>query len=211
MTFPVLRKSLLAVALVAAANLAWIGTASAHCDAVDGPVITAAATALQTGDVTPLLKWVPAADEATIRSAFADARKVRTQGPEARKIADQHFYEALVQIHRASEGAPFTGIKPAGGIQPAVAAADAALESGNIDPLIAEITGAVEHGIRERFQAARATRTTADRSTVDGREFVAAYVQYVHYLENVHDVATASTAPHGAAESQGTQAGTHAH
>ncbi|WP_038054239.1 DUF6448 family protein [Thermomonas fusca] len=211
MTFPVLRKSLLAVALVAAANLAWIGTASAHCDAVDGPVITAAAAALQNGDVTPLLKWVPAADEAAIRSAFADARKVRKQGPDARKVADLHFYEALVQVHRVSEGAPFTGIKPAGGIQPAIAAADTALESGNIDPLIAEITGAVEHGIRERFQAARSTRDTADRSTDDGREFVAAYVQYVHYLEKLHDVAAASTAPHTAPESPDAAAGTHAH
>lgn len=211
MTFSVLRKSLLAVALVAAANLAGIGTASAHCDAVDGPVITAAGAALGTGDVSPLLKWVPAADEAAIRSAFADARKVRTQGPEARKIADLHFYETLVQVHRASEGAPFTGIKPAGGIQPAVAAADTALESGNIDPLIAEITGAVEHGIRERFQAARSTGATADRNTGDGRAFVAAYVQYVHYLEKLHDVATASTALHGAKEKPDAAANKHAH
>lgn len=210
MTFPVLHKSLLAVALVAAANLAWIGTASAHCDAVDGPVITAAATALQTGDVTPLLKWVPAADEATIRGAFADARQVRTQSPAARRIADQYFYETLVRVHRASEGAPFTGIQPAGAIPPAIAAADAALADGDIDPLVAEITDAVERGIRARFQAARTARATAGQSVVAGREFVAAYVPYVHYVEKLHDVATAGTAPHGA-ESQDAAAKAHAH
>lgn len=210
MTSSALRKSLLAVALVAAANLTLIAPASAHCDAVDGPVVTAAAVALQTGDVTPLLKWVPAAEEAAIRNAFSDARKVRTQGPEARRVADLHFYEALVQVHRASEGAPFTGIKRAGAIQPAVAAADSALESGNIDPLIAEITGAVEHGIRERFQAARSTRATADRTAGDGREFVAAYVQYVHHLEKLHDVATASPAHGGTAPPEAAPA-SHAH
>ena len=32
--------------------------ASAHCDTLDGPVVTAARNALQSGDVTPVLKWV---------------------------------------------------------------------------------------------------------------------------------------------------------
>lgn len=192
-----LRRSMVAVAIVGALGLGMIGNASAHCDSVDGPVITEASKALESGNITPLLKWVPADDEAAIKSAFAQARQVRQKGPEARKVADMHFYETLVQIHRASEGAPYTGIKPAGGIDPAVAAADAALVDGNIDALIAEITSKIEHNIRERHQAARTAKATAGASTANGRAFVNNYVQYVHYVENVHN-AVAAGAAHGA-------------
>jgi hypothetical protein len=32
--------------------------AMAHCDTLDGPVVMTAKTALEKGDVTPVLKWV---------------------------------------------------------------------------------------------------------------------------------------------------------
>ena len=46
----------------------------AHCDTLDGPVVKAARLALAKGDVTGVLKWVPAADEAEIRRANAKWR-----------------------------------------------------------------------------------------------------------------------------------------
>lgn len=186
-----LRRSMVAAVIAGTLGLGMIGNASAHCDSVDGPVITEASQALESGNIAPLLKWVPAEDEAAIRRAFAQARQVRQKGPEAREVADMHFYETLVQVHRASEGAPYTGIKPAGGIDPAVAAADAALADGDIDALIAQITGRIEHNIRERHQAARSAKAVANASTANGRAFVDNYVQYVHYVENVHNAATA--------------------
>ncbi len=194
-----LRKRVIALGVAAVLGLGMVGTASAHCDAMDGPVITQAAAALDTGDITPLLKWVPETDEAAVKRAYAQTRKLRQLGPEARQVADTHFFETLVRIHRASEGVTFDGvIKPAGGIEPSVAAADAALVDGNIDALIAEITDKIEHGIRERYAAARAARATADASVTNGRAYVDHYVQYVHYIENVDRVG-AGTA-HGAEE-----------
>ena len=181
-----LRKAALVGGLALVLNLAVVPTASAHCDSMDGPVITEAREALASGDVTPVLKWVPAADSATVRQEFEAAREVRALGPEARRIADRHFFATLVRIHRASEGAPFTGIKPAGGIEPAVSAADGALAAGDIDPLIGNVRARLETNIRERFEAARAARAKADRSVEDGREFVRRYVEYVHYVERVH-------------------------
>lgn len=199
MNFSILRKRVIAVGVAAALSLGMAGTASAHCDAVDGPVITQATAALNTGDITPLLKWVPETEEATVKRAYVQTRKLRQLGPEARQVADMHFFETLVRIHRASEGVAFAGvIKPAGGIEPSVLAADAALKDGNVDALIAEITGKIEHGIRERYAAARAARATAGASVTNGRAYVNNYVQYVHYVENVDRVG-AGTA-HGAKE-----------
>jgi hypothetical protein len=179
-----------ALGTAAALNLAAISTASAHCDSMDGPVISEAQVALANGEVTPLLKWVPAHDETTITRAFNQARKVRGVGPDAQQMADQYFFSTLVRVHRASEGAPFTGIKPAGNIEPAVMAADSALESGSVDELVAKVTTAVERGIRKRYEAAQSARQDADRSVEQGRAFVESYVQYVHYVENIHEAAS---------------------
>lgn len=205
-----LRRNLITAALVGALGLTMTGTASAHCDSLDGPVITEAGKALANGDVAPLLKWVPAKDEATIRSAFAEARQVRQHGAEARQVADLHFYETLVRVHRASEGAPYTGIKPAGGIDPAIAAADAALADGDIDALVAAVTGSIENGIRERYRAARASKASANAGTASGRIFVSDYVRYVHYVENLHNAAAADAA-HGATDGLDASQEKHAH
>lgn len=192
-----LRKTVYTVAAGVALGLAFTGSARAHCDAMDGPVITEARAALEAGDVTPLLKWVPAADEAGIERVFSEVRRVRSLGPTAREIADRHLFATLVRVHRASEGAPFTGVKPAGGIDPGIEAADAALESGDIDELVAAVTRKVEQGIRDRYASARRSRNHADDAVADGRAYVADYVDYIHYVEGVHDAASPGGDPHG--------------
>jgi hypothetical protein len=76
-----------------------------------------------------------------VQAAFARALAVRGKGPEAQALADQYFFENLVRIHRVGEGAPYTGILPAGTpIEPAIALADQVLESGNADKLVKAIT-----------------------------------------------------------------------
>jgi hypothetical protein len=85
-----------------------------HCDGMDGPVVQAAQRALAKGDVNLVLIWVQANDEAEIRKVFAKTLAVRKLNPEARELADLYFFETLVRIHRAGEGALYTGLKPAG-------------------------------------------------------------------------------------------------
>lgn len=160
----------------------------AHCDSLDGPVITEARVSLAEGDVTPVLKWVRAGDEQEIREAFTQTQAVRKLGPEARELADRYFFETLVRIHRAGEGAPYTGLKPAGNIEPVVAKADRALEKGAVDDLVKAIADHAEEGIRERFQHVLETRKHVQDSVQAGREYVEAYVTYVHYIEGMAQV-----------------------
>jgi len=158
----------------------------AHCDTLDGPVVQTARVALEKGDVTPLLKWVRADDEKEIRAAFQKTRAVRANGVEAKELADMYFFETLVRIHRAGEGAPYTGLKPGEAVDPAVALADKALESGSVDMLVDVLTKAMDKGIRERFQHANETKKHADDSVTAGRKFVEAYVIFTHYVEGMH-------------------------
>ncbi len=162
-------------------------TSWAHCDGFDGPVVQAARDALNRGDVRPALSWVRAGDEPEIRTAFAQALAVRKLSPEAQSLADRYFFETLVRVHRAAEGAPYTGLKPAGrDLGPAIPAADRALTDGSIDPLLRLLTGDVQSGVRRRFQHAREARKLANTSVEAGREYVHAYVEFIHYVEGIH-------------------------
>jgi hypothetical protein len=191
-----LRRSGLA-ALLLAIGLAVPQLARAHCDTLDGPVVADARVALEKNDVTPVLKWVRGSDEAEIREAFQRAVTVRALGPEARQLADLYFFESFVRIHRAGEGAPYTGLKAAGtDLGPAISGTDLALESGSVDAVIHLVTADVSAGIRERFARAVAAKRRADESVEAGRDFVAAYVGLIHYVERLHDAAV-TTAAHG--------------
>ena len=177
-----------------------------HCDGLDGPVVTVARKALDTGNVNLVLPWVRAEDEGEIRRAFDQARSVRKLGAEARELADTHFFETLVRIHRAGEGAPFAGLKPAGrDLGPAVPAADQALESGSIEQVEKLLTDAIRKGVHEHFDAA-ANRRKFDPDDVNaGRAYVEAYVPYVHYVERLWRDAQ------GAAQANGEHHAGHAH
>jgi hypothetical protein len=190
-------RSLTAAALLAAGLIFTPRMAQAHCDTMDGPVVQAAKVALEKKDVTPVLRWVKKDGEAEVKAAFAKTLVVRTKGAEARELADQFFFETLVRVHRAGEGEPFTGLKPAGTeINPAVVEADKALETGSADKVVKLVTDDAAAGIRQRFAEAREKKKHADESVEAGREFVAAYVEYVHYVEGLHETAQGAGAQH---------------
>lgn len=177
------------------------GLAVAHCDTMGGSVIATARKALEKGDITPVLKWVRKDDEGLIRKLFQKTLAVREKGDEARELADMYFFETLVRIHRAGEGAPYTGLKPAGDIEPSVEAADRALESGSADHLVHLVTHDVEEGIKIRFEHVNEAKKHADENVEAGREFVEAYVEFTHYVERIHMSATAHGLHHGEQES----------
>lgn len=118
---------------------------------MEGPETETDRKALASGDVTPLLKWVAADDEQMIRTAFQKTLNIIKHGPQARDLADMYFFETLVRIQRAWEGAPHTGLKSGTAVDPAVALADKALESGSVDKFVHILTDATVKGIRERF------------------------------------------------------------
>lgn len=166
--------------------------AFAHCDSMDGPVVHDAQRALEAQDVTSVLKWVHAEDENDIRSAFDMTLAVRGESEAARAVAERYFLETLVRIHRASEGEGFTGLKPTGSVEPVIAAADHALESGDVAPLAKELAAAIRHGVEERFSEAYGKRVAAEDSVERGREYVEAYVQFTHFAEHAHQLVGAA-------------------
>ncbi|TKB24581.1 hypothetical protein FCL47_17235 [Desulfopila sp. IMCC35006] len=160
--------------------------ALAHCDTMEGPVVAEARQALVTGDVTPLLKWVSSDEEETIKTAFKHTLAVRQLGGEAKTLADMYFFETLVRIHRAGEGAPYTGLKSGISVDPAVALADAAIATGSVDKLSDVLSNALKNGLTDRFNQVIISSKHAGESVEAGREYVEAYVQFTHFAEGVH-------------------------
>ncbi len=182
--------------------------ANAHCDTMEGPVVSTARMALEKGDVTPVLKWVRKEHEDEIKDQFKKTLAARKQGKESKELADRYFFETLVRIHRAGEGAPYTGLKsePA---EPIIQAADKAIDSGSADQLAKHVSEAVAGGIRERFNRVKEAKKHADESTEKGREFVEAYVVFTHYVERLHQDASAGIEHHG--ETTSTEPAAHEH
>ena len=182
------NRSVFGSALLVAAIMLTPTSARAHCDALDGPVVKAAQKALSTGNVNLVLVWVLAQDEKQIRDAFDRTLVVRKQGRDAMALADMYFFETLVRIHRAGEGEPYTGLKPAGGaVAPAIALADEVIVSGDVDTLIRMLADEVRHGVTQAFEHASGSRNYANVPA--GREHVRAYVTYIHYVERVYEAA----------------------
>jgi hypothetical protein len=164
----------------------------AHCDALDGPVVKAAQRALDTRNPAFALMWVQATDEPEIRTALERTLAVRVLSPQAKELADRFFFETLVRVHRAGEGAPFTGLKPAGGdLGPAIPAADTAIEQGSVESVAKLLTTAMQERLREHFNEVVSTRTFQAGDVAAGRAYVKAYVEFIHYVERVYEAATA--------------------
>src|SRR5512133_3138022 len=85
-----------------------------HCDSLSGPVVKMAKKALETRNVNFILPYVPKESEGEIIAAFQKVLPLHQQPNGAHEIADTFFFETVVRLHRAGEGAPYTGLKPAG-------------------------------------------------------------------------------------------------
>lgn len=172
--------------------------AAAHCDTMDGPVVKTAQKALETGKIAPVLAWVQAKDEAEIKSVFEHTLVVRKLGPAAKELADRFFFESLVRVHRAGEGAPYVGLKPAGSShEPGLAEADKSLDTGKLDPVAKLLGDSVKAGLAERWTRLRSLKAPGD-DVLKGRAWVAAYVDYVHYVAGMQQAAAGKATEHSA-------------
>jgi len=173
------------------------GMLAAHCDTMDGPVVSAAREALEAHAVELVLVWVLPPAEEEVRAAFERTRRVRKQGGEARELADLWFFETVVRLHRAGEGEPYTGLKPAGTpVSPVIARADEALERDSAHDLVSGLSTEMSSALRASFERVR-ERAEYDRENVAaGRRYVQAYVEFMHLVEQLHGLVTGQGQDH---------------
>jgi Family of unknown function (DUF6448) len=144
-----------------------------HCDAMDGPVVKAAIRALEEDNVDLILPYVHEAAEEEVRRAFEKVAAARAV-PRAREIGDLWFCETVVRLHRAGEGAPYTGLKPAGlDVGPVIPAAERAIDTGSPDALQTVLEDALHAEVKERLDRVARLRTHQE-TVAPAREYVQA-------------------------------------
>lgn len=160
----------------------------AHCDSYDGPVIKDALTALDNNNVELVLKWIEPQQEQEVITLFNKTYSLKNEDEQIYTIVEKHFLETLVRLHRETEGAPFTGLKPAGSMTPMVAMADRSIEINSMEEVAKNVTTHLEQVLRDRYAKVMELNKTKDNSVEEGRAYVHAYVEYTHTLEALEHV-----------------------
>jgi len=158
-----------------------------HCDTLNGPVVTAAKAALKTGNVKLVLPYVSKKTEIELRKAFDKTRRVRKIGGAAAKLADYWFFETAVRLHRQGEGAPYTGLKPAGlDWGPVVRKAEKAIQKGEPKEVISFLLHTIEEDLQEKFEHAMAKKKYNKNDVDAAREYVHASLGFVLYAHGLY-------------------------
>jgi uncharacterized protein DUF6448 len=167
-----------------------------HCDSLDGPVVTAARAAVAARDVNLVLPYVRADGEAEVRRAFERTLAARNGAEAVNDLADLYFFETVVRVHRAGEGAPYTGLKPAGlPVGPVIPVAERAVETGDPRELLSLLTDKVEHEVRHRLHEVMERGTHAHEGVEAARAHVEAMLGLQVWSHGVYQCLAAR--PHG--------------
>lgn len=158
-----------------------------HCDSMDGPVVKAAMRALDAGDVKLVLPYVPKDGEAEVIQAFGKVISLHKQPNGAKEVADLYFFETVVRIHRAGEGAPYTGLKPAGlDVGPVIPLAEKAIETGKPDELLQFLSDTIRAEVKKRFDHMMHLKHHAEDSVDAAREYIEAMLGLQVYSHKLY-------------------------
>jgi Family of unknown function (DUF6448) len=153
-----------------------------------------------------VLPFVPEQGEAELREAFQRVLRVRELSDDAREVADRLFFETAVRVHRAGEGAPYTGLKPAGlSFGPVIPLAESAVETGSAEPVVDFLSEELEGQLRRRLDEVNMLAAAKGRSVQDARDYVEAMLGFEVYCHRLYRGLQAS-AHHGHGGAQGASA-----
>ena len=159
-----------------------------HCDSLDGPVVTAARQALDAADVDRVLPFVPEENEGEVRATFERVLPVRSLGDRPREVADRLFFETVVRLHRAGEGAAYTGLKPAGlSVGPVIPRAARALETGASAQLAAFLAHVLDEQLKHRLEHVAALAAGREDSIPAARSYVEAVLGFEVFSHHLHE------------------------
>ena len=178
-------KNLIALAVLLTIS---ISNSYAHCDSYDGPVILDAYKALETNNVTIVHKCISKDQESEINDLFKLTLKTKANNKALYPIIEKHFFETLVRLHRETENAPYTGLKEAGTTAPIVQLSDGAIAKNNLDHVSNPLNNHINAVLAEKFDKVKKLEAIKDTSAEYGRKYVAAYVDYTHTIEALHNV-----------------------
>lgn len=163
--------------------------AEAHCDTAEGPTYDAMQTSIEEENFDHIAYWVPEEGEEELAKVYELSTNVmeKTEDGDTEELAQRYLFENFVRIHRAGEGAPYTGISEEP-VDDGVKAADESIAQESLDPL--EEAGFITDGnrghVEEVFADLLETKDFEVNDTEAGRAYVENYVTFTHLFEEGH-------------------------
>lgn len=120
---------------------------------MEGPEV-ATSQVLEAGNVNMILPYVHklGKEEEEVRKALERVMAVRKDGAQAREVAELYSFETVARIHRAGEGALYTGLKPAGLSEgPIIPLAGKAIETRSPNALVDILCDTVREEVLQKF------------------------------------------------------------
>lgn len=132
-----------------------------------------------------ILPFVPEGAEEEVRAAFKRSRAAQAEGGHfAHEVADLYFFDTVVRLHRAGEGAACTGLKLSGlDVGPVIPLAARAIQTRSIDDLYTFLSEELQRQLQMRIE--RIDALSAGVTTVERRKHVEAVLGlqvYSHHL-----------------------------
>ncbi len=151
-----------------------------HCDTMDGPVVTACKKALKKENINYIMPFVPKKVENELKLSYNKTIKARKLGDDAKEVVDFWFFETAVRLHREGEGAPYTGLKPAGlDWGPVVPKAEKDVEKGTPTETIEFLKDILERELSKKFDAI-VSKQKFDINDIDSaRKYTEAMLNFV--------------------------------
>ena len=178
----------LVMALAVAISFAFTNS-YAHCDSIDGPVVKAAIKSIEENNVNYVLAWIKPEYENEVKHEFTKTMNIRNQNKETMEMADYYFYETVVRLHRMGEGEPYTGLKPAGTkISEGIVQADLSIEKNDLQAIESFVTENVKQSLENKFHKLMERSKYNPDDVEAAREYVGAYVNYIHYSEQIFEL-----------------------
>lgn len=160
-----------------------------HCDTMDGPVVTAARKALENKNANLILPWVPEMAEDELKRSFKKTLIVRELGEEAKDLADLWFFETAVRLHRAGEGAPYTGLKPSGLDEgPVIPLIEKAIEEDDeVTDIVDFLSSEINDEIEKRFNNVIALKNYDEDDVEAARDYIEAMLELTLYSHHLYE------------------------
>ena len=101
--------------------------------------------------------------------------------------------ETVVRIHRAAEGAPYTGLKPAGlSVGPVIPLAERAIEEHSVDRLAGFLADELRHELKNRLEVVEKLAAERGRSLQDERRYVEAMLGFEVHSHHLYQAMRAA-------------------
>ena len=155
-------------------------------DLLNGPVIRAAKTALETGDANYIVIWVPEESENTLKNLLEQTCCTQRIKNNMQNRAIDWYFDTVNRLCFADRKMMSTVLKPDGCNENLIISkAVKAIETGSVEIITDNISVAYEEEVKQRFRQVINKKNYPVNNPTAGRAYVSAFFEFMGYVQSL--------------------------